>query len=106
MKPAIKVDVVNGTIVCNPKGGHLRGQKDDKLIWDSPQHKFSLQFALLTGTGEANWPFQGPPAPPSEVWHFEGILALTDPNDPPAYKYTVMVDGCVPLDPIIIVDKK
>ena len=37
---------------------------------------------------------------------FEGTLAAAqDPKNPPAYKYTVVVDGHVPLDPIIIVDK-
>jgi hypothetical protein len=100
----INVDVVNNNIVCS-EGGHLRGHKDDKVVWDSSNYKFSLRFALLTGSGEANWPFQGGAASPSEVRHFEGALALADPNNPPAYKYTVFVDGYVPLDPIIIVDR-
>jgi hypothetical protein len=106
MKPTINIGVTNNTIVCGPGSGHVRGHKDEKLSWDSTQYKFSLRFALLTGTGEPNWPFTGPAAPPSEVRHFEGTLALPDPNDPPAYKYSVMIDGYAPLDPIIIVDKK
>jgi hypothetical protein len=104
----INVDVVNNTVVCTATGaagGNLRGHKDDKVIWDSRNYKFSLRFALLTGGGEQNWPFQGSPAPPSEVRHFEGALALADANNPPAYKYTVFIDGYLPLDPIIIIDR-
>jgi hypothetical protein len=98
------IDVVDNRIVCNAGGGTLRGHRDDTVIWDS-RYKFSLRFALLTGAGESNWPFQGSPAPPSEVHHFGGKLALADANNPPAYKYTVFIDGYVPLDPIIIVDR-
>jgi hypothetical protein len=104
----ITVDVVNNSIVCSEgghAGGHLRSHKDDRVVWDSTNYRFSLRFALLTGSGEANWPFQGGAAPPSEVKHFEGTLALADPNNPPAYKYSVFIDGYVPLDPIIIVDR-
>jgi hypothetical protein len=101
----ISIDVVNNTIVCGAGGGHVRGHKDDKVVWDSPRYPFSLRFALLTGSGAASWPFQGSPAPPSEVKRFEGTLALADPGNPPAYKYTVMIDGYPPLDPIIIVDR-
>ncbi len=104
MKP-ITVGVTDNAIVCGPGGGHVRARKGDKISWDSTQYKFTLRFALLTGSGEPNWPFQGPAAPPSQVKHFEGTLALADQNDPPAYKYTVMIEGYVPLDPIIIVDK-
>ena len=105
----INVDVVNNNIVCSDgrhAGGHLRGHKDDKVVWDSTNYKFTLHFALLTGSGEPNWPFQGGAAPPSEVKHFEGTLVLADPNNPPAYKYSVFIDGYAPLDPIIIVDRK
>jgi hypothetical protein len=100
----ISIDVVDNRIVCSTDGGHLRGHKDDRVIWES-RHRFSLRFALITGVGESNWPFQGSPAPPSEVLQFDRTLALADPNNPPAYKYTVLIDGYLPLDPIIILDR-
>ncbi len=106
MKFSLEVDVVKGTVVCGPGDGHVRGREDDKLGWDSREYNFTLQFALLTGSGDPDWPFKEPRRPPSKVRHFGGTLALPDPADPPAYKYTVTVDGYVPLDPIIIVDKK
>jgi hypothetical protein len=102
---SFRIDIANSAILCAPGAGHARGQKGDKLRWDS-RYDFSLRFALISGTGDPTWPFQEPKAPPNEVEHFEGTLELRDENDPPAYKYTVMVDGYVPLDPIIIVDKK
>jgi len=101
----INIDVVGGAIVCDAKGGNVRGHVGDRVTWHSAHYNFSLRFALLTGEGKQNWPFQGPPAPPSEVKDFPGVLALADPNDPPAYKYTVIIDGYLPLDPIIIVDR-
>jgi hypothetical protein len=100
----ISIDVSNNAVTCGG-GGNLRGHKTDQIIWESTRYPFSLRFALLTGTGEQNWPFQGAPSPPTDVRYFAGTLALPDENHPPAYKYTVIIDGYLPLDPIIIVDK-
>ena len=100
----INISVVSGTIVCDAGGGNVRGHYDDKVAWQSAL-PFSLRFALQTGKGEQNWPFQGSPAPPTDKKNFDGKLNLVDPNNPPAYKYTVLIDGYPPLDPIIIVDR-
>jgi hypothetical protein len=102
--PPIKIDIANNTVVCGPGNGHLRGDEGEEISWESDR-KFSLYFALLTGRGEQNWPFRGSPAKVSEVTHFKGTLARPDENNPPAYKYTVVIDGYPPLDPIIIVEK-
>jgi hypothetical protein len=100
----IDIAIANNTVVCSPVSGHVRGHKGDDISWES-NHKFSLFFALLTGRGEQNWPFTGSPAKVSEVTRFKGTLASSDENSPPAYKYTVVIDGFPPLDPIIIVEK-
>jgi hypothetical protein len=101
----IDIGIDNSGVACSPGGGHFRGHKSDKIVWASTHYTFSLHFALLTGKGQPSWPFQeSPKTPHSGVKHFEGTLELADPHNPPAYKYTVVIDGYVPLDPIIIVD--
>jgi hypothetical protein len=101
------IGIDNSGVVCSPKGGHFRGHKDDRIVWESTRdHPFTLHFALTIGKGTQNWPFTGPPQPVSQRTTFEGTLApVQDPDNPPAYKYTVVVEGYAPLDPIIIVDK-
>ncbi len=60
---------------------------------------------MLSGKGRRDAPFKEPPTQVGNVHEAEGTLALQDPKDPPAYKYTVVVEGYAPLDPVIIVDK-
>ncbi len=103
----INIGIDNNGVVCSPNGGHFRGGEGAQIVWESPHNPFTLHFALVSGKGHPSWPFKGSPQP---VFHrakpFEGTLAeCQDENHPPAYKYTVVVDGYVPLDPIIIVDK-
>jgi hypothetical protein len=54
----INIDVVNNARVCDAGGGNVRGHLGDRVTWKSARHDFSLRFALLTGRGEQNWPFQ------------------------------------------------
>ena len=99
----INIGIDNAGVVCSPNNGHFRGRESAKLQWAS-SHRFTLHFALLTGKGRRDWPFKEPAAPVAGVQDFEGTLALADPKDPPVYKYTVVIDGYAPLDPVIIVD--
>ncbi len=100
----IKIGIDNAGVVCSPNGGHFRGCENARLAWES-SHPFTLHFALLSGKGRRDWPFKEPPAQVVNVHEAEGTLALQDPKDPPAYKYTVVIEGYAPLDPVIIVDK-
>jgi hypothetical protein len=100
------IGIDNSGVVCSPNGGHHRGRAKEQIAWESARHPFTLHFALITGKGHRSWPFTGDPQPVTHKTSFEGTLAeLQDPKNPPAYKYTVVVDGYAPLDPIIIVDK-
>ena len=103
----INIGIDNNGVVCSPNGGHLRGRGNDQIVWESPHHPFTLHFALISGKGHPSWPFkESPQSVFQSAKPFEGTLAaVQDPKNPPAYKYTVVVDGHVPLDPIIIVDK-
>lgn len=100
----ITIGIDNAGVVCSPNSGHFRGPESAELHWASA-HRFTLHFALLSGRGRRDWPFKEAPASLVNVDDFRGTLALQDPKDPPAYKYTVVIDGYAPLDPVIIVDK-
>ncbi len=100
----INVGIDNAGVVCSPNGGHFRGPESAALEWTST-HRFSLHFALLSGKGRRDWPFREQPQPVINVTDFHGTLALPDPKNPPAYKYTALIEGYAPLDPVIIVDK-
>jgi len=103
----INIGIDNNGVVCSPNGGHFRGRGNDQIVWESPRNPFTLHFALISGKGHPSWPFkESPQSVFQSAKPFEGTLAaVQDPKHPPAYKYTVVVDGYVPLDPIIIVDK-
>jgi hypothetical protein len=101
------IGIDNSGVVCSPNGGNVRGHANDPIVWESARNQFTLHFALISGKGHPSWPFTGEAQSVSQrAKPFEGTLAaVQDPKHPPAYKYTVVVDGYVPLDPIIIVDK-
>jgi hypothetical protein len=107
----VRIEVDNDTIVCNVttgkvKGGNVQGSAGDAIHFTGNGVKFKLAFESFP-TGGPDYPFVGStpwPSPSSPALpEFRGVLKTVAP--PKYYKYTVIVEGVPPLDPIIIVDK-
>ena len=106
----VRIQLDNGTIVCDVtngkvRGGNVKGSAGDAIHFTGNGVKFKLAFEDFPDGGQ-DYPFDG-----SNPWasggpalpEFTGVLKTVTP--PKYYKYTVIVDGKPPLDPIIIVDK-
>ena len=96
-------------------GGHARinrrGSGIRKIVWVCSQ-PFNIAFQEMSssaalGTGDQSDLFSSTNGPVQSggLWRFEGILRGGSGVESVAYKYTVQIDGCEVLDPLIIVDR-
>ncbi len=94
------------TAACTGLRGGTCVAKGDQLLW-AGERAFRVHFDPLASAGIANEPCVGrecktranpisDSAPPS---------GTGDPREQVKYKYTVVVDGCPPLDPPIFIQR-
>jgi len=104
----ITVHVKTPVINCTPKGGHVHAANRDQMQWvcndrcSGAPCRFTLEFKVLDSQTKV-WPF----VDPEPTWPVSETKVFTLKNEaiPRYFEYTVRVDGCTPLDPIVIVDK-
>ena len=98
----VTVQVIGTAIELVGKGGNAHLKLKDQMRWhiDDTTKPFTLTFSDLDSNDEAK-PFGTATIGPTTDTRW---LTVTD-SDSTYCKYVVSINGCRPLDPIIIVDK-